>query len=55
VEHRTGSSLANPGDGTIEIVSLNGQRFTIFGTANAGADTVLGWRKKDYVVLPPEE
>jgi len=55
VEHRTGNSLANPGDGTIDVVSLNGQRFTVLGTANANADTVLGWRHKDDFVLPPEE
>lgn len=55
VEHRTGGSLGNPGDGTIEVISLNGQRFTILGTVAADSDTVLGWRLKDDVVLPPEE
>lgn len=55
VEHRGGGSLANPGDGTIEVVSLNGQRFTVLGTANAGPDTVLGWRHKDAIVPPPEQ
>jgi hypothetical protein len=55
VEHRTGTSLANPGDGTIDLVSLNGQRFTVLGTAGADADTVLGWRNKDDIVLSDEE
>lgn len=55
VEHRTGTSLANPGDGSIDLVSLNGQRFVVAGTAGANADTVLGWRSKDDVVLPPDE
>jgi len=54
VEHRSGGSLANPGDGTIDLVSLTGQRFTVLGTAAAGPDTVLGWRNKDDIVLPEE-
>lgn len=55
VEHRAGSSLANPGTGTIDLVSLNGQRFTVLGTKNAGADAVLGWRHKDDIVPLPGE
>jgi hypothetical protein len=54
VEHRTGGSPANPGDGTIDLVSLSGQRYTVPGTVNANSDTVLGWRHKDEIVLPEE-
>jgi hypothetical protein len=53
VSHSSGSSLANPGDGSLDLVSLTGQRLTVLtGADNAGADTVLGWLKADALPTP---
>ena len=53
VSHSSGSSLANPGDGSLDLVSLTGQRLTVItGADNAGADTVLGWLKSDALPTP---
>jgi hypothetical protein len=54
VSHMSGSSLANPGDGRLELVSVNGQRATVIeGTQNAGEDSVLGWLAPE--AEPPAE
>ena len=46
VSHRGGSSLANPGDGRLELLSVNGHRITLLeGVVNAGEDSVVGWIK----------
>ena len=46
VSHMSGSSLANPGDGRLELLSVNGHRLTLLeGAQNAGEDSVLGWIK----------
>jgi hypothetical protein len=53
VSHSKGSSLANPGDGSLDLVSLTGQRLTVIaGADNAGGDTVLGWLKADALLTP---
>jgi hypothetical protein len=53
VSHSSGSSLANPGDGSLDVVALAGQRLTVItGADNAGADTVLGWLKADALPTP---
>jgi hypothetical protein len=53
VSHSDGSSLANPGEGSLVLVSLTGQRVTVIvGADNAGADTVLGWVKADTLPTP---
>jgi hypothetical protein len=52
VEHRTGTSLANPGDGQIVLVSLTGQRYPVPGTEAASGGTVLGWRKESDIPTP---
>lgn len=50
VSHRSGSSLVDPGDGSLVLVSANGHRMTLLeGEANVGPDSVLGWIK------PPAE
>lgn len=46
VTHMSGSSLANPGDGRLGLLSVNGHRLTLLeGAQNAGEDSVLGWIK----------
>ncbi len=53
VSHSSGSSLANPGDGSLDLVALAGQRLTVVtGADNAGADTVLGWLKAEALPTP---
>jgi hypothetical protein len=53
VSHGSGNSLANPGDGSLDLVSLTGQRLTVItGADNAGADTVLGWLKAGALPAP---
>ncbi len=53
VSHSSGSSLANPGNGSLDLVALTGQRLTVItGADNAGADTVLGWLKADALPTP---
>lgn len=53
VTHQGGSSLANPGDGRLDIVSLNGHRATVIeGSGNSGEDAVLGWVKPDEAAAP---
>lgn len=44
VAHSGGSSLANPGPGRLDLVSVNGQRVTVIeGADNATEDSVVGW------------
>jgi hypothetical protein len=53
LSHSDGSSLANPGEGSLVLVSLTGQRVTVIaGAENAGPDTVLGWVKADTLPTP---
>ena len=54
VSHSDGSSLGNPGEGSLVVVSLTGQRNTVIaGADNAGPDTVLGWVLADTLPMPP--
>ena len=51
VLHWSGTSLVEPGDGRLDMVSAGGHRMTLLeGSANAGRDSVVGWLK-----LPAEE
>jgi hypothetical protein len=44
--HGSGSSLANPGDGRLDLLSVNGHRITLLeGVHNSGEYSVLGWIK----------
>ncbi len=53
VSHSSGSSLANPGDGSLDLVPLTGQRLTVItGADNAGADTMVGWLKANALPSP---
>ena len=53
VSNSSGSSLANPGDGSLDLVALTGQRLTVItGADNAGADTMVGWLKANALPTP---
>jgi hypothetical protein len=53
VSHSSGISLANPGEGSLDLVPLTGQRLTVItGADAAGADTVLGWLKANALATP---
>lgn len=44
--HWSGTSLANQGEGRLELISVNGHRLTLLeGAPSAGEDSVLGWVK----------
>lgn len=44
VAHSSGDSLANPGPGRLDLVSINGQRVKVIdGVDNMSEDSVLGW------------
>jgi hypothetical protein len=44
VAHSSGDSLANPGAGRLDVVSVNGHRVTVIeGVDNASEDSVIGW------------
>jgi hypothetical protein len=43
-QHWTGTSLIDPGEGRLDLVSNNGHRITLLeGAQHAGEDSVLGW------------
>jgi hypothetical protein len=48
VLHSSGSSLANPGAGRLDLISVSGHRFTVIeGADNASEDSVVGWLKME--------
>ncbi len=43
-QHWSGTSLIDPGEGRLDLISSNGHRITLLeGSQNAGEDSVLGW------------
>jgi hypothetical protein len=48
VLHSSGDSLANPGAGRLDLVSISGHRVTVIeGADNASEDSVIGWLKPE--------
>jgi hypothetical protein len=53
VSHQSGASLANPGEASLDLVSVNGQRVNILsGPSVAGEDSVMGWTKPPAATPP---
>lgn len=53
VSHNTGKSPVNPGEGSLQLLSLDGQRITVqAGANNYGTDSFVGWVTAESLPTP---